>query len=120
MRIGPYSFHEFQDLVKGFHGFVAPGVVLGGVMVESAKKRIPEGVLFDALAETPKCLPDAIQLLTPCTIGNGWLKVQNLGRYALSLYNKYEGDGIRVFLNAEKVESFPEIHTWFLKLKPKA
>jgi formylmethanofuran dehydrogenase subunit E len=119
MNIGPYSFDEFRALVQSFHGNIAPGVVLGGIMVEAAKSRLPEGILFDAVAETRYCLPDAIQLLTPCTIGNGWLKVLNLGRFALSLYDKYQGDGIRVYLDPAKVKDSSEIANWYLKLKPK-
>jgi len=41
-------------------------------------------------------------MLTPCTIGNGWLKIFDFGRYALALYEKYGGQGIRVFLDIEK------------------
>ena len=118
--IGTYSFEEYLRLVESFHGNVAPGLVLGGFMVELALSRMEEGKLFDAVCETTACLPDAVQLLTPCTIGNGWLKVFNLGRFALSLYEKYEGKGIRVFLDPEKLESWPEIKSWLFKLKPKA
>ncbi|MFZ2089796.1 MAG: FmdE family protein [Desulfobaccales bacterium] len=119
MKIGPYTYEEFLALVASFHGTAAPGVVLGGIMVEAARGRLPEGVLFDAVAETRACLPDAVQLLTPCTIGNGWLKVLNLGRFALTLYDKYQGEGIRVYLDPARVKDFPEIESWYLKLKPK-
>jgi len=50
---------------------------------------------FDAVCETQACLPDTLQMLTPCTIGNGWLKIFDFGRYALALYDKYAGQGIR-------------------------
>jgi formylmethanofuran dehydrogenase subunit E len=119
MNIGRYSFEEFLALVESFHGNVAPGVVLGGIMVEAARSRLPEGILFDAVSETRACLPDAIQLLTPCTIGNGWLKVLDLGRFALSLYDKYQGQGVRVHLDPAKVKDFSEIANWYLKLTPK-
>jgi formylmethanofuran dehydrogenase subunit E len=78
-------------------------------MVEAARSRLSEAVLFDAVAETRACLPDAVQLLTSCTIGNGWLKVLNLGRFALSLYDKYQVEGIRVNLDPAMVKDFPEI-----------
>jgi formylmethanofuran dehydrogenase subunit E len=119
MNIGDYSFEEYIEMVKSFHGHVAPGLVIGGFMVDLALKNIPKGELIDAVCETRSCLPDAIQLLTPCTIGNGWLRVVNLGRYALTLYEKYEGKGIRVFMDSAKVEAWPEIKSWFFKLKPK-
>jgi len=60
-----------------------------------------------------------VQLLTPCTIGNRWLKIVDTGRYALTLYNKYTGDGVRVFLDAKKLDEWPAVRGWFLKEKPK-
>ncbi len=119
MEIAGYSYEEFLRLVANFHGNVAPGVVLGGFMVALAKRSLPEGVIYDAICETTACLPDAIQLLTPCTVGNGWLRIVNLGRYALSLYDKYQGDGVRVFLDGAKIEVYPEIKSWLYKLKSK-
>ncbi|GKT28562.1 trehalose-binding protein, partial [Aduncisulcus paluster] len=74
---------------------------------------------FDAVVETGKCLPDAVQILTLCSYGNGWMKVIKLGRYALSLYDKYTGKGVRINIDTEKLENWPEIKAWFLKLKPK-
>jgi len=119
VNIGSYSYDEYLHLVKSFHGSVAPGMVIGGFMVDLALRHSPEGELFDALCETSACLPDAIQLLTPCTVGNGWLKILSLGRYALTLYEKYQGAGIRVFLDASKVDDWPEIKGWYFRLKPK-
>lgn len=119
-QIVEYSYEEYIRLIKQFHGYAAPGLILGGFMVDLALKRMPKDVLLDAISETNQCLPDAIQLLTPCTVGNGWLKVINLGRFALSLYEKYEGEGIRVFVDAGRLDRWPEIKSWLLKLKPKA
>ncbi len=119
MNIGPYTFAEFKDKAAAFHGYPAPGLLVGGYMVEWAKSQLPEGTLFDAIVETPKCLPDAVQLLTLCSFGNGWMKVLNLGRYALSLYDKYTGEGVRVALDHTKLGSYPNIHSWMFKTKPK-
>ncbi|MGO9578241.1 MAG: FmdE family protein [Desulfobaccales bacterium] len=119
MDIGSHSFEEFMQLVKSFHGYIAPGVVIGGIMVDAARRRLPPEVLFDAICETRNCLPDAVQLLTLCTTGNGWLKVVNVGRFALTLYDKYQGEGVRVFLDPAKTADWPEINTWYLKLTPK-
>ncbi|EPR44518.1 formylmethanofuran dehydrogenase subunit E region [Desulfovibrio sp. X2] len=117
--IGPWTFDEYIEECRKFHSYPAPGLILGGIMVQAARRRLPEGVLFDAVAETSSCLPDAVQLLTPCTAGNGWLRVVDLGRYAVSLYNKYNGEGVRVSLNAEALDAWPEIKGWFFKLKTK-
>jgi len=119
MKICNYTFEKFMDIVKFFHGYEAPGMIVGGFMVDYVLKNIPEGELFDAICETSSCLPDAIQLLTPCTIGNGWLRIVNLGRYALTLYDKDNGNGIRGFLDLSRMDDYSEIKSWYLKLKKK-
>lgn len=119
MNIGPYTFEEFKQLASNFHGYAAPGLLLGGFMVELAKSRIPEGTLFEAVVESRKCLPDAVQLLTLCSVGNNWMKIHNLGRYAVSLFDKFTGEGVRVSVDADKLDAWPEIRNWLLKLTPK-
>jgi len=114
-----FDIEDYINRVRSFHGHVAPGVIIGGFMVHIARVHMPEGALFNAISETAKCLPDAIQLLTPCTIGNGWLRIFDIGRFALSLYDKHNGNGFRVFLNPKKLKDWTEINSWFFKLNPK-
>ena len=120
MNIGPYTFAQFKEKAAEFHSYPAPGLLIGAYMVEAAKARLPEGTLFEAVVETKKCLPDAVQLLTPCSIGNQWVRILDLGKYAVSLYDKYSGEGFRVHLDLERMRAYPEITAWFLKIKPKA
>ncbi len=115
-----YDFNDFRDYVTAFHGHPAPGLLLGGKMVHLALASVPDGTIFDAITETGNCLPDAIQMLTPCTIGNGWLKVLELERFAVALYDKYTGAGTRVFLHPGNLSAWRAVDTWFLKRKPKA
>lgn len=119
MKIGTYSYDEYIHLVKSFHGSLAPGLVIGGFIVDLAQKNLPEGEFFDAICETSVCLPDAVQLLTPCTIGNGWLHIVDMGRFAVTLYEKDQGEGVRVYLDATKLAAWPEFNAWYFKLKPK-
>lgn len=119
MDIGAYTFKEFRSLAENFHGYAAPGLLVGGYMVELAKRHLPEGTLFEAVVESGKCLPDAVQLLTLCSIGNNWMKIHNLGRYALSLFDKRNGEGVRVSLDPVKMAAYPELKAWFFKEKPK-
>lgn len=118
--IGSYTLEQYLQMVADFHGRVAPGMVTGGFMIDLARRNLPEGAFFDAISETTSCLPDTIQLLTPCTIGNGWLRVVDTGRFALTLFEKYGGAGVRVSLDVEKLEGWPAIKAWFLKLTPKS
>ncbi len=119
MNICTYSYEEYIHLVKSFHGTLAPGLLIGGFMVDLAMKHLPEGEFFDAVCETPVCLPDAVQILTPCTIGNGWLSVVSFGKFAITLYEKYGGRGVRVYLDTGKLNQWPEIRDWYLKKKKK-
>ena len=77
------------------------------------------GVEFDAFVETVHCLPDAIQLFTPCTFGNGWMKVLDWDKFALSFYDKRTLDGVRVWLDLEKTRSYSPIYDWYMRQVPK-
>ncbi len=119
MKIGKYTIEEYLEKIKSFHGSAAPGMIAGGIMVDLAMNNLPEGEFFDVICETGHCLVDAVQLLTPCTIGNGWLKTVYTSRFAIIFYNKYNGDGIRVYIDINKLKKWKEIKTWYLKEKDK-
>lgn len=119
MKIRGMTINKYMEKVKGFHGHLAPGMVCGGFMVELAYQNLPENGLYDVIAETRACLPDAIQLLTPCTIGNGWLRIIDTGRFAIIFYDKNTGEGVRIALDPNQLKDWPEAHTWAMKLKPK-
>jgi len=106
-------------MLTKFHGNLAPGPLIGGFMVDAAVKRMTEYEFFDAICESASCLPDAIQILTPCTVGNGWLKIVNMGHFAITLYDKRSGDGIRVSMDVSKLDQYPEIRNWFMRLSSK-
>jgi formylmethanofuran dehydrogenase subunit E len=38
MNICTYSFEEYLHLVKSFHGHLAPGLIIGGLMVTVTDK----------------------------------------------------------------------------------
>ena len=114
-----YEYEEALDLIRDFHGFAAPGLVVGVRMVTLAMACLAEDTTFDAICETRTCLPDAVQMLTLCTIGNGWLQVIDLGRFGLTLYDKTNGQGTRVFLDSAKLKKWPEFYNWFYKIKSK-
>ncbi|MCF8045645.1 MAG: hypothetical protein K9J83_07270 [Desulfarculaceae bacterium] len=109
-----------MELIRAFHGYPAPGLIIAGKMVQTALGHIPRDILFDAICETGNCLPDAVQLLTPCTAGNGWMKVLPFQKFALTLYDKHTGEGCRVWIDTEKLEEFREIKCWFYKTRPKS
>jgi len=114
-----YTFEESLEMARAFHGYPAPGLIIGVRMVSLAMEQLPENILFDAVSETTSCLPDAVQVLTLCTVGNNWLKVMDLGRYALALYDKFTGKGVRVSIDSLQLKKWPELYAWLYKTKTK-
>ena len=109
----------FLAEIERFHGWQAPGILIGGFMVDWALEWLDPGVEFDAIVESSHCLPDAVQLFTPCTIGNGWMKILEWDKFALSLYDRWTHQGVRVWLDLEKTQAFPNIYRWYMRLAPK-
>ena len=114
-RICGKSIEEFLEVVEKFHSWKAPALLIGGFMVDWAQELIGPGIQADAFVETCHCLPDAIQLLTPCTYGNGWMKVVDWDKFALILYDKKNLTGFRVWLDLEKTLKFPNIYNWYMR-----
>jgi formylmethanofuran dehydrogenase subunit E len=94
----------------------APGIVIGAAMVELGLNALEEGAKLCIVAEAKACLTDAVQALTGCTVGNKYLKIYDeIGRYAISMYDRNTGKGVRVFVDLEKIkaEDTPELHKFF-------
>lgn len=106
-------------IIENFHGWKAPGLVLGLFMVDLAQELIGTRTEADAIVETRHCLPDAIQLFTPCTVGNGWLKILDWDKFALSLYDRRTQYGCRVWVDLEKMRPYPKLYKWYMRLIPK-
>lgn len=109
-RLRPY----FEQGIE-FHGWLSPGLALGIIMVDLAKELLGPRHLIDAVVETKACIPDAVQLMTACSYGNGWMRVKDWGKVALTLYDKQELDGIRVSIDLEEVRKHPLIERWLMK-----
>ena len=112
------EFIELVERVYKFHTKRAPGIPIGVEMVLLAKEKLGEVKKLGAVAETQVCLSDAIQFLTGCTIGNKYLIMRDkIGRYALTLYDRSNGRGIRVFVDMKKIdpEKMPETSRFFLR-----
>jgi len=120
MNICGLSFEEYLEKIREFHGATAPGLALGGFMVSIAREYFNDERSFYAICESGQCLPDAVQLLTPCTWGNGRLKVLDIGRYAVVLYDKNNGKGVRVYLDTKALERWKTVKEWYFKEIPKA
>lgn len=119
MKICGRSEENFLKEIEKFHGWKAPGIVMGGFMVDLAMELVGQGVEADAISETFHCLPDAIQLFTPCTVGNGWMKILDWDKFALTLYDRKTLNGFRVWLDLNKTRVYPNLYKWYMRLVPK-
>jgi formylmethanofuran dehydrogenase subunit E len=107
------SYEDFVIRMEEFHGYRSPGILLGALMVEAGLKEVGATPYLNVVTETIVCLPDAVQLLTPCTIGNGFLQVLDWGKFALTAYDRKTLDGARVWLNYDVLVDYPLIYSWF-------
>jgi len=46
MNICNYSYEEYLNLIKSFHGNIAPGMIIGGFMVDLAMTFALSGIIF--------------------------------------------------------------------------
>ncbi len=113
------TLEDFIKTIEKFHGWAAPGVVIGGFMVDWAQELLGSELEADAIVETIHCLPDAVQLFTPCTCGNGWMKILDWDKFALSLYNKKSLQGYRVWMDLRRLSAFPKVYNWYMRLVDK-
>jgi formylmethanofuran dehydrogenase subunit E len=98
-----------------FHGHVSPGVVLGGFLLDAAWSRLGDTPYLNAVVETMVCLPDAVQMLTPCTLGNGFMQVLDWGKFALTVYDRETLRGFRAWADRQAIAQLPAIAGWFLR-----
>jgi formylmethanofuran dehydrogenase subunit E len=104
--------------LSAFHTYPAPGVLIGAFMVDYAMELLgvtPDKKLF-GVCETPKCLPDALQVMAHCTTGNSRLKVVPIGKFAITLNTASENpavEAVRVYVDLEKLKKFPTIASWY-------
>lgn len=118
-RICGYTKERMLKEIEAFHGFVAPGLVIGAIMVDWIQERLGPMVEADAVVETYHCLPDAVQIFTPCTIGNGWLKILDWDQFAMTLYDRFTLKGYRVWLDPGKLKAAPPVHDWYMRTRLK-
>ncbi|MBU0516507.1 MAG: tRNA CCA-pyrophosphorylase [Proteobacteria bacterium] len=107
------SPEDFFIRMEEFHGARSPGILVGGLMIDTALGELGSCPYVNVVTETVVCLPDAVQLLTPCTIGNGFLQVLDWGKFALTAYDRQSLAGVRVALDPDAVGNYPLIRRWF-------
>jgi formylmethanofuran dehydrogenase subunit E len=102
--------------LEHFHGDQTPGLILGAIMVDWAFELLGIGSDPKAVVESRYFLSDAVQQLTPCTVGNGRLVTLDWDKMALSLFDRRRMAGYRVWLDLKKTRSSPPLYTWQMRL----
>ena len=115
--VDPRLQEEILQLAR-FHTYPAPGVLIGAFMVDYAMDLLnaKKGEKLYGVCETPKCLPDALQVLAHITTGNNRLKVVPIGKFAITMNRPSEDttvDAVRVYVDLEKLKLFPIIDVWY-------
>lgn len=112
---------EWFDKACAFHHKKAPGLAIGAAMVAACEEQLG-GVKdkVNAICESTSCLCDIIQVMTGCTLGNRYLKTyEKLGRFALTLYDRADGRGVRASIDIRKIslEKTPELYKFFTRTR---
>jgi formylmethanofuran dehydrogenase subunit E len=109
---------EYIRQCVSFHGFAPPGLLIGAFMVDLALEQLgaQPGEKLYAVAETRKCAPDAVQVVTGATIGNNRLRIIETGKFSITLNRssrEERTDGVRVFIDAAKIQRYPTLNLWY-------
>jgi formylmethanofuran dehydrogenase subunit E len=116
-HISPRLQDQIQQLAA-FHTYAAPGVLIGAFMVDYALELLkadPDQKLY-GVCETPKCLPDALQVIAHCTTGNNRLRVIPIGKFAVTLNGPTDTEtteAVRVYVDLKKLKKYPVINIWY-------
>jgi formylmethanofuran dehydrogenase subunit E len=119
----PELLSQIEKVVP-FHGFLTSGALIGIQMLNIARRvlDIREGERIYVTCETQSCMPDPFQVLAGATIGNGGLKIRNLGKMAVTV-NKQAPEGVdsikgvRIILDPEKTKDYPKLNAWYLNIE---
>ena len=80
--------------IEEFHGYRSPGILMGSRMIETALQELGETPYLNLVSETVVCLPDAVPLLTGCTMGNGFFQILGWGKFAVTAYDRTTLEGV--------------------------
>lgn len=109
---------DITKLAVKLHGHLAPGIALGIRMSSIALEKLGAARgnrKLIAVSETYRCLADAMQAATGCTLGHGNAFVHDYGKLALTLGRVDTKNGIRVTLKKDTYTHSPLMKKWMMR-----
>jgi len=96
--------NEFEFYLKkagDYHGHICAGILLGTKMTLAALEELgmdPAKKLKNLIvyAEIDRCMTDAVQVITGCSLGHRSLKYIDYGKFAATFINQTTGQAVRV------------------------
>ncbi len=110
---------KIVNLAIELHGHLAPGIALGLRMSEIALSRMnaKKGDKYlIGISETSRCLADAMQAATGCTLGHGNACVEDYGKLAIAIGDVRTKKGVRVALKGDVNKLSPLMDKWMMRL----
>ncbi len=94
------DFEYFVEKVEKFHGHVCAGIALGTKITLAAMDALgfsPHQEHKDLIVytEIDRCMTDALQAITGCSLGHRSLKYVNYGKFAATFVNITTGKAVR-------------------------
>lgn len=106
------------ERAQALHGEICPGVIMGTRMSITAMNRLgmdplePNDDLMVSV-EVDRCMPDAIQAITGCTVGRRTLKCLDYGKFVTNFLDVSTGKTIRISARDDKLRDVPGLWVWF-------
>jgi len=109
--------NEFETYVKkvgDYHGHICFGIAMGTKMSLAALKYLGldpnvKNKNLIVYAEIDRCMTDAIQVITGCTLGHRTLKYIDYGKFAATFINLTSNEAIRVTIREScEIKGSPE------------
>ncbi len=109
--------NEFETYVKkvgDYHSHVCFGIAMGSKMTLAAMNylgldpKVKNKTLI-VYAEIDRCMTDAIQVITGCTLGHRTLKYVDYGKFAATFVDLTSGKAVRLTIKEScEIKGFPE------------
>jgi formylmethanofuran dehydrogenase subunit E len=117
------QIEELLEEIRHFRRAIEPGIAYGIKMILAAKETLKvkdlKKINLFVVVETTHCLPDAIQFLSGCTIGNRRLIVRDHGKMAATFIARDTDKAIRITISPTFQKRDAQRSREFMQLKRK-